>query len=140
MTSNAWVCPRCSTKNGPAISRCKNCMTRRTASTAEGFGASASLIECMRCGRITGALSGGLQLSSGYLCSWCVSDVLPGRAVTTGSVNWGGVVLGLVIAVVAIGLSVATYEAASEGGTYVVFWGAALWGGWFALKSLIRRR
>jgi hypothetical protein len=27
-------------------------------------------------------------------------------------------------------------QAASGGGTYFIFWGAVLWGGWIALKGL----
>ncbi len=54
--------------------------------------------------------------------------------------NWAGVVLGLVIAAVAGGISMATYEAASSaGGTYVVFYGAVSAGLWMAANSLFRR-
>ena len=54
--------------------------------------------------------------------------------------NWAGVALGLVIAAVAGGISMATYGAASSaGGTYVVFYGAVLAGLWIAAKSLFRR-
>jgi hypothetical protein len=51
--------------------------------------------------------------------------------------RWGKVVLGGLIALVALGVSMGSYEqAASGGGTYFIFWGAVLWGGWIALKGL----
>lgn len=38
---------------------------------------------------------------------------------------------------VAEAMSLGSINSASQGGgVYVVFWGAALWGGWKALKSL----
>ncbi|MEI7745577.1 MAG: hypothetical protein WCK58_17710 [Chloroflexota bacterium] len=52
-------------------------------------------------------------------------------------IDWGGFALGVTIALVALAISLGTYDSASKGGgTYVVFWGAVLWGGWKALKSL----
>jgi hypothetical protein len=52
-------------------------------------------------------------------------------------VNCGGFWLGLIVALVAVGISLGSMNGASQGGgVYVVFWGAALWGGWKALKSL----
>ena len=81
-----------------------------------------------------------MRLPSGYLCGWCVGETTPGTVVSSATANWYGVALGLVVAAVAIGISLATYDAASGGGTYVILWGAALWGGWFALKNLIERR
>ena len=53
--------------------------------------------------------------------------------------NWHGVFLGLGIALVALLVSYATYTAASGGGVYFVFWGAAAWGLWIALKNLFPR-
>lgn len=45
--------------------------------------------------------------------------------------------LGLLVAAIAGGVSLATYQAATEasGGPYVVLWGAVLWGGWKAITS-----
>jgi hypothetical protein len=52
-------------------------------------------------------------------------------------VNWGGFWLGLIVCPLAIAISLGSIDSASRaGGTCVVFWGAVLWGGWKALKSL----
>ena len=51
--------------------------------------------------------------------------------------NWGRVALGVTIALIALAISVSSYQSASSGGgTYVIFWGAVVWGGWIALKGL----
>lgn len=53
--------------------------------------------------------------------------------------NWAGVIVGLVIAGGALGISLGSYDNASRGGgTYVVLWGAALAGAVLALRSLTR--
>ena len=53
--------------------------------------------------------------------------------------NWAGVILGLIIAGGALGVSLGSYEGASRaGGTYVVLWGAVLAGAAIALRSLTR--
>ena len=55
----------------------------------------------------------------------------------SGNVNWRGFWTGAIVALVALSISLGTYENAStNGGAYVVFWGAVLWGGWKALTSL----
>jgi len=51
-------------------------------------------------------------------------------------VDGGGVAMGLAVAAIAGFISFATYDAASDGGTYVVFWGAVAWGLWKAARSL----
>ena len=52
-------------------------------------------------------------------------------------VNWGGFWLGLIVGLGALLISAGSLQSASSGGGYyVVFWGAVLWGGWKALKSL----
>lgn len=53
--------------------------------------------------------------------------------------DWRGFAVGTVVAIAAIGFSVSSYEeATSGGGTYLIAWGAALWGGYKALRSLRR--
>ncbi|MCH8815727.1 MAG: hypothetical protein IH957_11680 [Chloroflexi bacterium] len=50
----------------------------------------------------------------------------------------GRMVLGLIIAAVAGGISIATYaNAGEEGGTYYVFWGAIAVGGFMFLSGLV---
>jgi hypothetical protein len=51
------------------------------------------------------------------------------------------IAIGAAIAAVAGGISLATYEAASsspEGGTYYVFWGGVVYGGYMALKGFAK--
>ena len=53
------------------------------------------------------------------------------------NVNWRGFWIGLIVAVVALSVSLQSFDSAtSGGGGYVIFWGAVLWGGWKALTSL----
>jgi len=51
--------------------------------------------------------------------------------------NWARVAVGATVSLVALAISLGTYaQASAGGGTYVVFWGAVVWGGWMALKGL----
>ncbi|MEX0998370.1 MAG: zinc ribbon domain-containing protein [Thermodesulfobacteriota bacterium] len=50
--------------------------------------------------------------------------------------NHGEVTVGIVILLVGIALTWITYEAASGGGTYFVFWGLIIYGGYKILKGL----
>jgi hypothetical protein len=52
--------------------------------------------------------------------------------------DWRGFALGAIVAIVAIGFSLSSYERAGGGGTYLLAWGPALWGIYKALKSLRR--
>lgn len=62
------------------------------------------------------------------------ADERPWRA---SSIDWPGAVLGLTVAGIGLAVSLATYSSASEvGGTYLVLWGAVLWGAWRLLKSI----
>lgn len=65
---------------------------------------------------------------------------LPAGAGKSG-IDWRGVAFGLVVMSVGAGISSNSYQAASTGGgTYVILWGAVLWGGWMVLKGLLRYR
>jgi hypothetical protein len=53
--------------------------------------------------------------------------------------NWIGVAVGTVVAVVALGLSVGSYNQANRsGGNYFVLYGAVLLGALYAIRSLVR--
>lgn len=53
--------------------------------------------------------------------------------------DWKGFWIGVAVAVVGIGVSASSYNAASQGGgSYVIAWGAVLVGGLMALRSLRR--
>ena len=45
--------------------------------------------------------------------------------------------IGAVICIIGIAVTVGTYSAASGGGTYVVAWGAIIFGGWRFLRGLM---
>ena len=65
-------------------------------------------------------------------------DPMPGESgqAQGSSVNLPGALLGLTVGGIALAISLATYSSAtSVGGTYVVLWGAVLWGAWRFLKS-----
>lgn len=60
-----------------------------------------------------------------------------GSGTATTGPNWGGVAVGVCVGGGALLISLATMSAAQEqGGAYIVLWGAVLWGGYKALRSL----
>ena len=49
----------------------------------------------------------------------------------------GRLLLGLLLAAVGGGITLASYASASDGGTYVVWWGLIAFGGWMALGGVV---
>jgi hypothetical protein len=47
-------------------------------------------------------------------------------------------IVGIVITLLAIGTSISSYNTAEQGGTYVICWGAALFGLYLTIRSLLQ--
>ena len=80
----------------------------------------------------------GRTLSDQEVVNLYVADSTPAYFESSRSgPRWGRVALGVTVALVALAISIGSVEqASSAGGTYIVFWGAVIWGGWIAIKGL----
>jgi hypothetical protein len=59
-------------------------------------------------------------------------------AVPSPGPNWRRIVIGAIVALVALGVSAyGMNHAAQYGGTAYIWWGAVLWGGWRVLTGFI---
>jgi hypothetical protein len=47
-------------------------------------------------------------------------------------------IVGIVITLLAIGTSIGSYNTAQQGGTYVICWGAALFGLYLTIRSVVQ--